>query len=105
MSWGIRSSSESEAYSRMIFRLSFATGLPAEPASPAAAGPLPPPAPGPPVAQEKNIALRTFCEVEPGTAFWYENAFGLVEVAVNQGRADHVLGLGPGDDIASLCGQ
>ena len=34
---------------------------------------------------------RTFCEAPPGTAFWYENAFGLVEIAVNQGRADQQL--------------
>ena len=43
---------------------------------------------------------RTFCEVPAGRAFWYENAFGLVELAVNQGRADRVLGLAPGDPIA-----
>lgn len=42
---------------------------------------------------------RTFCEVTPGTAFWYENSLGLVELAVNQGRADRILGLGPGDPI------
>lgn len=42
---------------------------------------------------------RTFCEVPPGRPFWYENAFGLVELAVNQGRADRVLGLVPGDMI------
>jgi S-adenosylmethionine hydrolase len=42
---------------------------------------------------------RTFCEVPAGEAFWYENAFGLVELAVNQGRADVVLGLGPGDPV------
>jgi S-adenosylmethionine hydrolase len=42
---------------------------------------------------------RTFCEVPPGEAFWYENAFGLVELAVNQGRADRALGLRPGDPI------
>ncbi|NEX19083.1 SAM-dependent chlorinase/fluorinase [Thiorhodococcus mannitoliphagus] len=45
---------------------------------------------------------RTFCEVAPGEAFWYENALGLVEVAVNQGRADAVLGLVPGDRLAPL---
>ena len=28
-----------------------------------------------------------------GTAFWYENSNGLAEIAVNQGRADHELGL------------
>lgn len=42
---------------------------------------------------------RTFCEVQPGEAFWYENSLGLIEVAVNQGRADLVLGLGPGDPL------
>jgi S-adenosyl-L-methionine hydrolase (adenosine-forming) len=42
---------------------------------------------------------RTFCEVPPGAGFWYEDAFGLVEVAVNRGRADRVFGLGPGDDL------
>jgi S-adenosylmethionine hydrolase len=42
---------------------------------------------------------RTFCEVTPGDAFWYENALGLVEIAVNQGRADRQLGLSPGDPI------
>jgi S-adenosylmethionine hydrolase len=35
---------------------------------------------------------RTFGEVAVGEAFWYENAFGLVEVAINQGRADVALG-------------
>lgn len=42
---------------------------------------------------------RTFCAVEPGAPFWYENAFGLVELAVNSGRADTALGMGPGDDV------
>lgn len=42
---------------------------------------------------------RTFCEVSPGHAFWYENSLGLVELAVNQGQADQVLGLRPGDPI------
>ncbi|MEA3275801.1 MAG: SAM-dependent chlorinase/fluorinase [Pseudomonadota bacterium] len=42
---------------------------------------------------------RTFCEAPPETPFWYENAFGLVELAVNQGRADLRLGLGPGDPV------
>lgn len=44
---------------------------------------------------------RTFCEAQPSQAFWYENALGLVELAVNQGRADRVLGLAPGDPINS----
>jgi S-adenosylmethionine hydrolase len=42
---------------------------------------------------------RTFCEVRPGQVFWYENALGLVELAVNQGRADRTLGKRPGDEI------
>ena len=42
---------------------------------------------------------RTFCEVPPGEPFWYENALGLVEIAVNQGRADRLLNLTPGDPI------
>lgn len=42
---------------------------------------------------------RTFSDVPVGSAFWYENAFGLLEIAVNQGRADTRLGLRPGDSI------
>jgi S-adenosylmethionine hydrolase len=42
---------------------------------------------------------RTFCEVARGSGFWYENALGLVEIAVNQGRADRALGLSPGDPV------
>jgi S-adenosylmethionine hydrolase len=42
---------------------------------------------------------RTFCEVPQDTAFWYENAFGLVELAVNKGEACGVLGLGVGDPV------
>ncbi|NIP73822.1 MAG: SAM-dependent chlorinase/fluorinase [Gammaproteobacteria bacterium] len=42
---------------------------------------------------------RTFSEVAVDEGFWYENANGLVEIAVNQGRADQVLGIGPGDPI------
>jgi S-adenosylmethionine hydrolase len=45
---------------------------------------------------------RTFCEAPSGTAFWYEDAFGLVELAVNQGRADAVLGLAPGDAVVPI---
>jgi S-adenosylmethionine hydrolase len=36
---------------------------------------------------------HTFSDVLPGEAFWYANANGLVEFAVNCGRADEVLGL------------
>ena len=36
---------------------------------------------------------RTFSDLPPGAAFWYENSNGLAEIAVNQGRADRDLGL------------
>jgi len=43
---------------------------------------------------------RVFSEVPPGQVFWYENASGLVEVAVNRGSAAEKLGLGVGDDVS-----
>ena len=43
--------------------------------------------------------LRTFSDAEPGAAFWYENANGLAEIAVNRGRADRVLGLQVGTPV------
>ena len=45
-------------------------------------------------------SARTFSDVSPGIAFWYKNANGLVEIAVNSGRADQILCLKAGDDIA-----
>ena len=36
---------------------------------------------------------RTFADVAPGTPFFYENASGMLEIAVNQGRADTLLQL------------
>jgi S-adenosylmethionine hydrolase len=42
---------------------------------------------------------RTFSDVPVGKAFWYENANGLVEMAVNQGSAVAELGLVPGDEV------
>jgi hypothetical protein len=39
---------------------------------------------------------RTFSDLPLGSAFWYENSNGLVEIAVNQGRADRDLGLATG---------
>jgi S-adenosylmethionine hydrolase len=39
---------------------------------------------------------RTFSDVPAGVAFWYENSNGLVEIAVNAGRADAALGLAIG---------
>jgi len=45
-------------------------------------------------------AARTFSDVEPGAAFWYPNANGLVEIAVNRSSAAAMLGLGVGDPVA-----
>jgi S-adenosylmethionine hydrolase len=42
---------------------------------------------------------RTFSELPPGAPFWYRNSCGLVEIAVNQGRADRHLGLAIGDRL------
>ena len=36
---------------------------------------------------------RTFSDVPPGQGFWYVNANGLAEIAVNQGHAARALGL------------
>lgn len=47
----------------------------------------------------------TFAQVPPGTPFWYENSSGLLEVAVNRGRADAVLGLAPGTEVAGAFGD
>lgn len=55
------------------------------------------------VAGEVIARARTFSDVPPGKAFWYENSNGLVEIAVNSGRADATLGLGVGSQ-ASLLG-
>ncbi|MBK8175170.1 MAG: SAM-dependent chlorinase/fluorinase [Rhodospirillales bacterium] len=42
---------------------------------------------------------RCFADVSPGEAFWYENANGLLEIAVNCGRAADDLGLRPGTPV------
>ena len=42
---------------------------------------------------------RTFSDVSPGTAFWYESSNGSVVIGVNQNRADTVLGLKLGAPI------
>lgn len=43
---------------------------------------------------------RTFDEVPVGTPLWFENANGLVEIAVNRGRADRLLELHVGESVA-----
>ena len=42
---------------------------------------------------------RTFSEVPLQSPFWYRNSLGLVEIAVNQGRADALLEIGLGDPV------
>ncbi|MGE5503394.1 MAG: S-adenosyl-l-methionine hydroxide adenosyltransferase family protein [Actinomycetota bacterium] len=42
----------------------------------------------------------TFGDVGAGQAFWYENSSGLVEVAVNGGRADTALSLSVGSPVS-----
>jgi S-adenosyl-L-methionine hydrolase (adenosine-forming) len=42
---------------------------------------------------------RTFSDVPPGEAFWYENSNGLAEIAVNVGRAEDELRLAIGSAI------
>lgn len=43
---------------------------------------------------------RTYGDVAPGTAIWYENANGLAEIAVSGGNAAAELGLRPGVSVA-----
>ena len=43
---------------------------------------------------------RTFADVRPGEAFWYANSNGLVEFAVNLGRASDELGVGVGSTFS-----
>jgi S-adenosylmethionine hydrolase len=46
-------------------------------------------------------AKRTFSDVPAGTPFWYENSSGLIELAVNRGRADEQLGAVVGVTISA----
>ncbi len=41
----------------------------------------------------------TFSQMPKGQPFWYQNSMGLLEVAVNQARADQVLGLEVGTKL------
>ncbi|MDJ0683951.1 MAG: SAM-dependent chlorinase/fluorinase [Alphaproteobacteria bacterium] len=43
---------------------------------------------------------RSFADMERGAPFWYENAYGLVEIAANQGDAAALLGLSVGDPVS-----
>lgn len=51
------------------------------------------------VAGQTLNRARIFADVPPGSAFWYENANGLAEIAVNQGNASEQLNLAPGSPV------
>jgi S-adenosylmethionine hydrolase len=51
------------------------------------------------VADQVLERARTFSDLPPGKAFWYENSNGLAEIAVNLGRADCDLGLAIGNPV------
>ncbi len=46
--------------------------------------------------------FKTFSEAEPGQMFCYENASGLMEIAVNQGNASQLGGIQPGSIISTF---
>jgi len=53
-----------------------------------------------PVVRGREIGHGSvFSGVAPGTAFWYENSAGLVEIAVNGGSAARLLSLGIGEPV------
>ena len=47
-------------------------------------------------------AARTYGEVGQGELFYYAGSMGFVEVGVSGGRADELLGAGPGTAIQAL---
>lgn len=54
------------------------------------------------IGERRLTRARTFSDVPPGTPFWYENANGLVEIAVNRGSAVDDLALAVGSPIVVL---
>ncbi len=52
------------------------------------------------VAGQRVGPARTFSDVPPGQPFWYVNSAGLVEIAVNRGRADALPGIARGTAVA-----
>lgn len=54
------------------------------------------------VAGNELAYARTFSDVAAGQGFWYENANGLVEIAVNQARADCRFGVIAGTPVDIL---
>ena len=51
-------------------------------------------------AEQRIPPARTFSAVAPASCFWYRNANGLAEIAVNMGRADRGLGLAVGMPVS-----
>ncbi len=51
------------------------------------------------IAGRQLPGAATFSEVARGAAFWYQNSMGLLEVSVNQGRADQQLGIRVGSKL------
>lgn len=45
---------------------------------------------------------RKFADAPAGGAFWYENSAGLAEIAVNRGRSDEALKIGPGSGVSVI---
>ena len=45
---------------------------------------------------------NTFSDVPQGQGFWYKNSSGLLEIAVNRGRADQQFGIKLGDEFTLL---
>ena len=58
-----------------------------------------PPAPHLVAGNRTMAPAQTFSAVAEGQAFWYVNSNGLVEIAVNRGRADRELGLAIGSPV------
>lgn len=54
------------------------------------------------VAEVSVRQARTFSDVGPGEAIWYENSSGLVEVAMNQANAARVMGLRIGTPVLAV---
>jgi len=52
------------------------------------------------IGEQIIMRANTFCDVAVGQVFCYENANGLMEIAINQGSAAHELGL----SIGTQCG-
>lgn len=50
----------------------------------------------------KLAYARVFTEAPAGSAFWYEDSIGLVEIAVNGGSAAELIGMHVGDPITVI---